>query len=392
MRTVAPSLIVAACLALPARAQPETVPLGTVPSNGVLGNPANAIRTFSLSGGYSLGRVDLTGTLTSNHPDTVLLDARVVVTPPVGPPLTIQVFTQGATFTSTPVNYSLYLPGIANPAGNWSMRFYELIDNGGSGQVDATWDLTVTFTNVAAPPPVATAVGMVLGPGATLPVLPLAASQVRWYSFEIPCEVAASAGTYLDIDLSASALTGSGIINDTTVALYDASGVLRASDNDSGPAFQAQLSFGAGTRPPVVDGKPFDGSNGPLTAGTYYLAVAGHPATYAPFVWGAASTSPLTGTSAPALRTNLVSPCPPPACRPDLTTSAIPGAPGYGVPNGVLNNEDFFYYLSQFAAGNVAVADITTGAVPGQPGYGVPNGILNNDDFFYYLSLFASGC
>ena len=104
MRTVAPSLIVAACLALPARAQPETVPLGTVPSNGVLGNPANAIRTFSLSGGYSLGRVDLTGTLTSNHPDTVLLDARVVVTPPVGPPLTIQVFTQGATFTSTLVN------------------------------------------------------------------------------------------------------------------------------------------------------------------------------------------------------------------------------------------------------------------------------------------------
>ncbi len=79
-------------------------------------------------------------------------------------------------------------------------------------------------------------------------------------------------------------------------------------------------------------------------------------------------------------------------CRPDLTTGAIPGQPGYGVPDGTLNNDDFFYYLSQFAAGNLAVADLTTGAVPGQPGYGIPNGVLNNDDFFYYLTLFSTGC
>jgi len=79
-------------------------------------------------------------------------------------------------------------------------------------------------------------------------------------------------------------------------------------------------------------------------------------------------------------------------CRPDLTTGAIAGQPGYGVPNGILNNDDFFYYLAQFAAGNLAVADLTTGAIVGQPGYGVPNGVLNNDDFFYYLAIFAAGC
>jgi hypothetical protein len=84
--------------------------------------------------------------------------------------------------------------------------------------------------------------------------------------------------------------------------------------------------------------------------------------------------------------------CPANACDPDLTTTAIPGQPGYGVPNGVLNNDDFFYYLAQFAAGNVAVADLTTTAIPGSPGYGVPNGIINNDDFFYYLNIFAAGC
>jgi hypothetical protein len=79
-------------------------------------------------------------------------------------------------------------------------------------------------------------------------------------------------------------------------------------------------------------------------------------------------------------------------CSADLTTGAVPGQPGYGVPNGLLNNDDFFYYLAQFAAGNLAVADLTAGAVPGQPGYGAPNGVLNNDDFFYYLALFAAGC
>ncbi len=81
-----------------------------------------------------------------------------------------------------------------------------------------------------------------------------------------------------------------------------------------------------------------------------------------------------------------------PACRPDLTATALPGTPGYGTPNGTLNNDDFFYYLSQFAAGNLAVADLTATAVPGTPGYGIPNGTLNNDDFFFYLSLFAAGC
>ena len=79
-------------------------------------------------------------------------------------------------------------------------------------------------------------------------------------------------------------------------------------------------------------------------------------------------------------------------CRPDLTATAVPGSPGYGVPNGTLNNDDFFFYLAAFAAGNLGVADMTTTALPGSPGYGVPDGMLNNDDFFYYLAIFAAGC
>ncbi len=79
-------------------------------------------------------------------------------------------------------------------------------------------------------------------------------------------------------------------------------------------------------------------------------------------------------------------------CRPDLTTAAIAGQPGYGVPNGVVNTDDFFYYLAQFTAGNLAIADMTATAIAGSPGYGVPNGTLTNDDFFYFLTVFIAGC
>ncbi|MEZ6234520.1 MAG: GC-type dockerin domain-anchored protein [Phycisphaerales bacterium] len=45
---------------------------------------------------------------------------------------------------------------------------------------------------------------------------------------------------------------------------------------------------------------------------------------------------------------------PAPTCEPDLTTGAIAGQPGYGVPNGMLNNDDFFYYLALFAANDLS--------------------------------------
>lgn len=85
------------------------------------------------------------------------------------------------------------------------------------------------------------------------------------------------------------------------------------------------------------------------------------------------------------LRVNLVS------CKPDLTTTAVPGQPGFGVPNGSVTSDDFFFYLQLFAASSLQ-ADLTTTSIPGSPGYGVPNGVVNNDDFFYYLQLYGVGC
>ncbi len=82
----------------------------------------------------------------------------------------------------------------------------------------------------------------------------------------------------------------------------------------------------------------------------------------------------------------------PPVCLGDVTHGALPGSIGYGNPNGILSNDDFFYFLSQFAAGNLQVCDLTSTALVGAPGYGIANNILNGDDFFFYLSFFAEGC
>lgn len=85
-------------------------------------------------------------------------------------------------------------------------------------------------------------------------------------------------------------------------------------------------------------------------------------------------------------------------CPADLTSSALFGHVSAGVPDGLVNGDDFFYYLTLYAAGLpcpfcVEPPDLTTaGTQAGQPGYGAPDGVLSTDDFFYFLHLFAQGC
>ncbi len=80
------------------------------------------------------------------------------------------------------------------------------------------------------------------------------------------------------------------------------------------------------------------------------------------------------------------------ACVADMTGSSNPDDPAYGLPNGVLDADDFFYFLDQFAAGNAARADLTGSGDPNDPGYGVPDGDIDGDDFFFFLDVFSGGC
>jgi len=69
-----------------------------------------------------------------------------------------------------------------------------------------------------------------------------------------------------------------------------------------------------------------------------------------------------------------------PPCPADLT-----GSGGSGEPDGVVDANDFFFYLGLFAAGDRR-ADLPTS--PGD----VPDGVIDANDFFAYLNLFAAGC
>ena len=81
-------------------------------------------------------------------------------------------------------------------------------------------------------------------------------------------------------------------------------------------------------------------------------------------------------------------------CPADLTAAAIVGAAGYGVPDRRVNNDDFFYHLSRFAAGSVNDCDMTTtgSTMPGVGSYRIPDGVLDRDDFLVYLMLLGEGC
>jgi len=68
-----------------------------------------------------------------------------------------------------------------------------------------------------------------------------------------------------------------------------------------------------------------------------------------------------------------------PPCPGDLT-----GPGGDGEPDGTVDANDFFFYLSLFSAGDSA-ADLTGPT-------GNPDGIIDANDFFAYLGLFSQGC
>jgi hypothetical protein len=119
--------------------------------------------------------------------------------------------------------------------------------------------------------------------------LNLNAGEIRWFVINVPYNFGFTFNfnTALHIDTDASPAS------DTSLAIYNSAGFLHDTDTDSGLGDRARLTYGFDDRPGVGDGLPFDGRNGQLTQGTYYVAVAGGPATFGNYPF-------LAGTSAPA--------------------------------------------------------------------------------------------
>ncbi len=104
----------------------------------------------------------------------------------------------------------------------------------------------------------------------------LAASEVKWYKVTLP---ATGAGSYVDMWT-----VSTGTIADTEMGLYDNSGALIASDDDSGNGVKSELSFGdpgPRTNPDGGGAISLTGQNGALAGGTYWLATAAYPVTFA---------------------------------------------------------------------------------------------------------------
>ncbi|MDP1660582.1 MAG: GC-type dockerin domain-anchored protein [Phycisphaerales bacterium] len=119
---------------------------------------------------------------------------------------------------------------------------------------------------------------------------------IVWYSVSLPAVSGAGAG-FVDIWTEPTAdpipVTD---MTDTEIGLYDASGALIAGDDDSGAGLWSELTFGSTTSrgtptfPGQTAGDAFDGFNGSLAGGVYYLAVGRFNVTYGLTGFGATST------------------------------------------------------------------------------------------------------
>jgi hypothetical protein len=184
----------------------------------------------------------------------------------------------------------------------------------------------------------------------------LSGSQLFWYKITIPAIPANAAGpgsVYLDIR---TALPSGATITDTEIGLYTATGTYAtgvagtSTDDDDGPGTGSSLSYGmvcptranpgAGTQ---SAGAVFDGRDGGLAAGDYYLVVAPYNAAFTGTNWGVTAGSQ-TGTMTLEVTLNTgTDPLPAPTLTAGTASSVNPGssvivtttASACGTPNAV---------------------------------------------------------
>jgi len=153
----------------------------------------------------------------------------------------------------------------------------------------------LALTAAAVAQPASTDLGTLSQGTVNVPNITIGAGQIVWYRFTLANPIPAGGSPYLDIDSEGSVLAPS---NDTEIGLYDANGALITSDDDDGSGLLSQLSYGSTiTRPAVGNGTAYNGRDGALAAGTYYLSISGFNSTFGTTGWNVTSTSTNTGTA-----------------------------------------------------------------------------------------------
>ena len=123
------------------------------------------------------------------------------------------------------------------------------------------------------------------------PVTLIAANDVQWFKIVLP--TVAAADGYVDIWTSSG---GALPITDTEIGIYTNTGAFRATDDDDDAGNLSALTFGqtAPTRPANGTGLAFNGRDGILGAGTYWVAVGAFNTTFNATGWSVTSTSTTT--------------------------------------------------------------------------------------------------
>jgi hypothetical protein len=240
----------------------------------------NITSVGTVSGGGTVTGIRVTGSLTQGIAGNWANEARVRLTPGAGNAFTG--FNLGAAnptqvFTGTLPIGPIVLPvtSFTLAAGDVNFQWYESFDDGAGA--DATWD-TVTYDFGS---------NAVFNGNFALGSLPNTATPVThagshvaggldFFTFSI-ADAVAHGGGYLNIATSAGA-TGS--MSDTELALYDSLGNLVWTDDDSGPGFFSEMSFGSSdplAAPDLVAGS--SGAN--LAAGSYTLVTGGYDTVFA---------------------------------------------------------------------------------------------------------------
>jgi hypothetical protein len=213
---------------------------------------------------------------------TFALDTIVRVTPPSGPTLEFVPSDEIFYTTIQDATVSVRLPAAVNPIGTWTFTFYDVfLDNGPDSRVSNVRISLQDFFPVTPPDPV-TDLG-VLASGHLVSTVPnYSGADVLWYKINVPQNVSAAGGLYVDIDTAGSTLIpGADEQPDNTMmAIYDAAGLVRSYNDDiyvtvggGDPDPRSYLTFGLATER-EHDGSPgvYDGHNGTLYAGDYYIA------------------------------------------------------------------------------------------------------------------------
>jgi hypothetical protein len=279
------SIALAALMASAGAQVQESVTYTNVDSNGPVGNAVNEVRTYSASGGYTMPSMRIAGTLTRINSASYASEARIRITAPNGAFTDFQMFTQTSFTTLTGEGRVYTVP--FNPAGNWTFRFYESFDDGGTSSVDARWD-SITFEYREDP---LHDFGTINAPGTYSVTRALGAREILWYTLVLPVDVTSASGLSLEINTLGSSLS---ISNDTEIALYDAFGNKIAENDDIGGGnLLSRLVFGAG------------GSRD-LTAGVYFIGAGGYNTTWSNVF--PSSTSSYTGNLVLNIVTNVPEP------------------------------------------------------------------------------------